>query len=132
MRAWIEPQSKIEILRRFRDRVDHNSPNAYRIRCLRHSLGCVAKQSAPDTAPLPIQIHCQTRQHGYRNRVWHVSSESTRSALPCDRTRRQRIKADYVAAFANYVRSRGAAHMISARPPLQPLVERCFAGMKIS
>ena len=84
----------------------------------------VTKQSAPKASPMPIVIHGEASQHGYRDGVRHIPPEPAGSAIHRDYAGRQRIIANDTFFFASDISARRAAHLIGARPALQPIVKR--------
>ena len=69
--------------------------NSDRIGRVRNAARSIPEQGATDSLPLPITIHGQTRQHGYRDGIRHVPPEPSGSAFHGDGARSPGIIADH-------------------------------------
>jgi len=97
------------------------------------SAACATRRAAsrtgpPDAPRLPIEVHGQARQHGYRDWVWHVPPEPAGSAFHRDHARSQRVIANHAFVLADDIGARSATHLIGARPALQPIVKGSLPG----
>ena len=83
--------------------MNHDAPNAYHVGGPRHALRGVTEQGAPDAVSLPMFIHRQAGEHGYRNGIGHVAPEPAGRGFNGDDTGGKGVITDHAFAVTDDV-----------------------------
>ena len=102
-RTGVEAEREVEVFCFFGQRMHENPTNSDHVCCLRYTTGCVAKQCSVEAAPLPGEVNRQSRQHRDRNRIGHITPESTCCMFNRDDARGERVVRDNLMALADDV-----------------------------
>lgn len=103
--------------------MNENAANANRICGLKNAACRIVEKSPPNASSLPCLIYCKASENDDRNRIGHISSETSGDSLDGYSPRSQRIIPDNRIFFAQDIGTRTAAGLVRARTAFKPSVK---------